>query len=236
MLRGQPVTAVIPVRGGSKGVPGKNLRRVGGMSLLERAIRFAKAAPMIDRVLVSTDDPEMHDIASAFGVNCRALRPAALASDAATTASVVEHLIVDEKIESGHILILQATSPLRSQADLRGLCEAYLASEADAAVSLCALEEPRPEKLKRIEEGRILPYLGESFEGPRQALPQPYRLNGAFYLISREAFLREKRFLPQATLAYVMPAGRSHNLDSAEDFEILDAMLETGRWRLDDER
>lgn len=234
MVRGGTLTAIIPVRGGSKGVPRKNMMQLGGMSLLERAIRFAKASPRIDRVIVSTDDDEMHALSCAFGVNSKVLRPAPLASDSATTAAVVEHLITAEPIDSGHLLILQATSPLRRLADLEALCKAYEAEEGDAAVSLCALEEPRPEKLKRISDGRVAPYLAQAFEGPRQALPQPYRLNGAFYLISREAFLCEKSFLPAATIPFIMPGERSHNLDSREDFDILHAMLETGRWSLEE--
>ncbi|MDR4305202.1 acylneuraminate cytidylyltransferase family protein [Chelatococcus sambhunathii] len=234
MLRGEPLTAIIPVRGGSKGVPGKNIRPVaGGDSLLDRAIKFARASSRIDRTLVTTDDPEMHAIATRQGVAAPSLRPAHLADDAATTAAVVEHVLAENAISVGHLLILQATSPFRRLTDLEAMCAAVEASDAEASVSLVAHDEPRPEKLKRIEGGRIVAYMGEGFEGPRQSLPQPYRLNGAFYLISVEAFMRERRFLPEGTLPFVMPEERSHNIDSRTDWAVMEAMIAAGAWELE---
>jgi CMP-N,N'-diacetyllegionaminic acid synthase len=230
MLKGQPLTALIPVRGGSKGIPDKNLRQVGGMSLLERAIRFAKASPRVDRVIVSTDDPRMQELAQRFGVASPSLRPPQLATDQATTADVAAHALAECGIEQGYLLILQATSPLRRLADLESLCAAMERSEAEACVSVTAVDEPRPEKMKRVVNGRIETYFGDGFEGPRQALPQPYRLNGAFYAISLDAFRREKRFIPKGTLAYVMLEERSHNLDSMADLQILEAMIAAGHW------
>lgn len=234
MLRDRPLTAIIPVRGGSKGIPGKNLRKVGGVSLLERAIRLAKASKRIDKTVVTTDDVHMHEIAVRHGVEAPSLRPAHLADDGATTAAVVEHLVADGAVPDGFILILQATSPFRRLADLEEMCAALEASDAEAAVSLAALDEPRPEKLKRIVDGRVAPYMASGFEGPRQALPQPYRLNGAFYLISTEAFARHGGFLPAGTLPFVMPEERSHNLDSATDWALMEAMIATGRWTLEE--
>ena len=76
-------------------------------------------------------------------------------------------------------------------------------------------------------------YLSPAYEGPRQALPQPYALNGAFYAIQRNVFLAEQRFLPDGTIAYEMPTERSHNLDSIQDMQILEAMLVAGTWQLE---
>ncbi|NJM29189.1 MAG: acylneuraminate cytidylyltransferase family protein [Rhizobiales bacterium] len=234
MLRGQPVTAIIPVRGGSKGIPRKNLRQIAGRSLLERAIALGKATKRVDRMIVSTDDLEMQAVARKHGVASPSLRPAGLATDTATAKSVVEHVIEECGIENGYVLLLQATSPLRTLGDLEGLINAFEASDADAAVSVAAHDEPRPEKLKRIEDGWLRPYMGDGFEGPRQSLPQPYALNGAFYLVSLDAFRREGRFIPKRTLPFVMPQERSHNLDSLTDWQILEAMVQAGHWKLED--
>lgn len=234
MLGGAPVTAIVPVRGGSRGIPGKNLRRIGNDTLLERAIKIGLRSRWVDRVIVSTDDPEMHAVAASHGVASPSLRPAHLADDAAKTGAVVEHLVAECGIAEGCLLLLQATAPLRTLADLDQLCRIFERSDADAIVSLVAHDEPRPEKLKRIIDGRVVPYLADNYEGPRQALPQPYALNGAFYLISLDAFLREKGFLPQRTVAYEMPPERSHNLDSITDWQILEAMLKAGYWTLEE--
>jgi CMP-N,N'-diacetyllegionaminic acid synthase len=230
MLKGQLLTALIPVRGGSKGIPDKNLREVGGMSLLERAIRFAKQSPRVDRVIVSTDDARMQDMAQRFGAASPSLRPPHLATDAATTADVAAHVLAECGVNQGYLLVLQATSPLRQLADLEALCALMEKSEAEACVSVVAVDEPRPEKMKRVVDGRIEPYLAQSFEGPRQALPQPYRLNGAFYVIALDAFRRDRKFIPKGTLAHVMPEDRSHNLDGMIDLRILEAMIAAGHW------
>ncbi len=234
MIRGAPLTAIIPVRGGSKGIPGKNLRRVGNDSLLERTIKFAKNSARIDRIIVSTDDAAMHEIASRHGVQSPSLRPAHLATASATSSDVVEHVLTECAVTGGYILLLQVTSPFRRLADLEEFCATFERSQAEAIVSLVAVDEPRPEKLKRIAGGRIVPYMAEGFEGPRQALPQPYRLNGAFYLISLEAFRRERRFIPETSIPFLMPDERSHNLDSMTDWMIMEAMLAAGHWVLEE--
>jgi CMP-N,N'-diacetyllegionaminic acid synthase len=234
MLRGAPLTCIIPVRGGSQGIPGKNLRRIGRDTLLERAIKFARHAPRIDRTIVTTDDPGMHGIAARHGVQSPTLRPANLATSGATTAAVVDHVLAECAVKEGNLLILQATAPLRRLADLEEMCAAFEAQDAEAMVSVVAHDEPRPEKLKRIVDGKLVPYMADGFEGPRQALPQPYALNGAFYLISIAAFLREKRFLPIGTAPFVMPPERSHNLDSMADWHMLEAMIAAGHWQLEE--
>lgn len=234
MIRGAPLTAIIPVRAGSKGIPGKNMRRAGRDTLLERTIKFAKNSARIDRIIVTTDDSAMHEVAVRYGVQSPGLRPAHLASDSATGAAVVDHVLRECAVTEGHILLLQVTSPFRTLLDLEHLCAAYEQSEADAIVSLVAVDEPRPEKLKQIVGGRVESYMAGGYEGPRQALPQPYKLNGAFYMISLEAFHRERRFIPKTTISFVMPDERSHNLDSMTDWKIMEAMIAAGHWMLEE--
>ncbi len=234
MIRGAPLTAIIPVRGGSKGIPRKNLRRVGYDSLLERAIKFARNSPRIDKMIVTTDDPEMYEVATRYGVQSPSLRPAHLSNDSATASAVVEHVLQECNVTDGYLLILQVTSPFRRLDDLNDLCTAYEQSQADAIVSLAAIDEPRPEKMKRIVGGQIAPYMAEGFEGSRQALPQPYKLNGAFYMISLDAFRKERRFIPASSIPFLMPEERSHNLDSMTDWKIMEAMLAAGHWTLEE--
>lgn len=235
MLRGQPLIAIIPVRGGSKGIPGKNMLRFGRYTLLERAIRLGLHSPWVDRVVVSTDDPDMYRLAEHYDVAAPTLRPDFLAADDATTSAVVEFLIEQMEIPPSYLLLLQASSPLRTLADLNGLCHLFSASEADAVVSLCRIDDPHPEKIQTIENGRVRPYMGgEALQRPRQLLKSSYALNGAFYLIDRDAFLEQKSFLPPETLPYIMPPERSHNLDSKTDLQILTAMLKMGYWTLED--
>ena len=233
-MAGKPaITAIIPARAGSKGIPGKNIWSYEGVTLLERAIRLGRACERVGRVIVSTDDNHMRELALRTGAECPALRPPHLATDAATSAAVVEHVLRESAVAGGHILLLQVTSPLRQLSDLNALLDFYLGANAPATVSVVKWDEPRPEKLKKIEAGKLVPYLGAGFEGPRQALPQAYALNGAFYVIQHDVFLEKKSFFPEGTTAFEMPASRSHNLDSPTDLAILEAMLQTGHWCLE---
>jgi CMP-N,N'-diacetyllegionaminic acid synthase len=227
MVRGQPVTAIIPVRGGSKGVPGKNLYRLGRDTLLERTIKLAKKCQYIDRTLVTTDHPEMHTIAASYGVSSSTLRPAYLATDDAKTVDVILHLIDAEKIEEGYILLLQVTSPLRTLDDLSGLCRTFDEANpsVDAIVSLTAHDDPHPDKIQKIENGYVQSYLGVESMVPRQYLPKVYRLNGAFYLTHADILKSKHTFLPEKTLPFIMPKERSVNLDNMMDIYLLETMV-----------
>lgn len=230
----QTITAIVPARAGSKGIPGKNLWSYDGVSLLARAIRLGQHCNRVERVIVSTDSVEMQALAIAEGAECPHLRPAELASDIATTADAVRHVIETMEVKSDNILLLQVTSPLRRLADCNAFLDRYIESKAPAATSVVKVDEPRPEKLKKLEQGVLISYSSNHFEGPRQALPQPYALNGAFYAIARDVFLRQCKFLPEGTIGFEMPPERSHNLDSMLDLNILQAMLDTGRWSFED--
>jgi CMP-N,N'-diacetyllegionaminic acid synthase len=232
MAGSKSITAIVPARAGSKGIPGKNLWTYDGVSLLARAIRLGKHCKRIERVVVSTDSAEMQKIALNEGAECPHLRPTELASDTATSAAVVRHVVGSMNVTSNHLLLLQVTSPLRTLADCEAFLDHYFASNAPASTSVVKLDEPRPEKLKKLEQGMLQPYLSSHFEGPRQSLPQPYALNGAFYAISREVFLQQQKFLPEGTTGFEMPPNRSHNLDSQQDMQVLEAMLAAGHWQM----
>lgn len=236
MIRGQTLTAIIPVRGGSKGIPGKNLYRLGKDTLLERTIKLAKQCPYIDRVLVTTDHEQMYAIAESHGVAAPALRPAHLATDMAKTVDVVCDLIHSAPIEQGYVLLLQVTSPLRILADLNAYCAQFEAADpsSQAIVSLVAHDSPHPDKIQKIEDGLVASYLGKESMVARQQLPKVYQLNGAFYLTHRETLLQQKTFMPKETLPFVMPAERSINLDGETDIILLEALLEKGRITLEE--
>ena len=236
MLRGQPVTAVIPVRGGSKGIPGKNLYRLGRDTLLERTIKIAKMCPYVDRVLVTTDSPEMYDIAQRYDAAAPTLRPAELASDSAKTVDVVLNLIETVPIGTGWVLLLQVTSPLRTLGDLTAFCETFEngPADAEAAVSLVHFDSPHPDKIQKIEDGLVKSYLGKESMVARQSLPTVYALNGAFYITHRDTLVTRCTFLPPRTLPFVMPEERSVNLDTMADVYVLEAMLERGVYKVEE--
>lgn len=230
MLNNKKVYAVIPVRGGSKGIPKKNLYKIEGLSLLERTIILAKKCSYIDRVFVSTDDQEMYDISKKYEVNTPRLRPSHLATDTAKTVDVVLDLMDELSIEDSYIILLQVTSPLRKSDDFENLFKIFEENinNCDAIVSLTEFDDPHPNKIQKIENGFVKSYLGVESMVPRQELPKVYRLNGAFYMTSTEILKKYHTFVPEKTIPFVMPEERSLNLDNKYDLYLLEALLQKG--------
>jgi CMP-N-acetylneuraminic acid synthetase len=236
MLNNKKVYAVIPARGGSKGIPRKNLYRLGSDTVLERAINLGKRCIYVDRVVVSTDDPETFEIAKRYDVDAPSLRPAHLATDSARTVDVVLHLIEELSIVDAYILLLQTTTPLRTLEDANSLFETFEANidVAEAIVSVTEHDDPHPDKIQKIEGGYVTSYMGVESMVPRQELPKVYRLNGAFYLTHSDVIVKEHTFMPTKTLPFVMPRERSVNLDSRMDVHLLEALLEKGIVKLEE--
>ena len=231
MVKNKKVVAIIPVRGGSKGIPRKNLYRLDGKdTLLERTIKQGLSCPSIDRVIVSTDDEEMDAIAQQYKVNAPSLRPALLSNDRALTVDVILHLIAECAIEDSYICLLQTTAPLRTLEDLNGMFKVFAenAVDADSIVSLTAHDDPHPNKIQKIENGFVSSYLGGESMVPRQQLPKVYRLNGAFYMTHQKNLVMGRSFFTGKTLPYILPKERSVNLDTMMDLYLLESMVDKG--------
>jgi len=226
MIRGEQLTAIIPVRSGSKGIPGKNLIKIEGETLIERTIKKAKKSEYIDQIWATTDDPEMYRIADKFGAAPPSLRPPHLATGDAKTIDAVRHLLNDTNTHSGYILLLQVTTPLWTVEDLNKLCTAFEENKkADAIVSVVKHDAPHPEKLMKIDEGWLKSYLGRNPSVPRQSLPDVFALNGAFYLAALSKLIESESFVLDRTLPFLMPAERSVNLDGPLDLATLKGLL-----------
>ncbi|MDH4226860.1 MAG: acylneuraminate cytidylyltransferase family protein [Deltaproteobacteria bacterium] len=236
MLNGKTVYALIPARGGSKGIPRKNLYRLGNDTLLERTIKLAKACRYVDSVVVSTDDAEMHELAKKYGVNMPAPRPAHLATDTARTVDVVLHVMEEMSINDAYIFLLQTTSPLRTLADAEGVCGLLEKNtgKADAVASVVRHDSPHPDKIQKIDGGYLKSYLGKESLVARQSLPEVYALNGAFYITHTGVLLRERTFMPEHTLPFVMPKERSVNLDGMMDLYLIEALVTKGIVRIEE--
>ncbi len=222
------VLAIIPARSGSKGFPHKNIAKLGGVTLLEWAVRAAKDCPAVSDVYLSTDSEAYEAIGLAAGAKSAGLRPAHLATDQAKTVDVVLDLLERLEERYDYVLLLQPTSPIRSAQDIEAMIARILEADAEAAVSVARLEEPHPHKVKAIgEDGFVRPFIeGASSEVARQSLPPAYLLNGALYVVSTAALLRDKSFLPKKTVPYVMP--NRINVDTHEDFILLEAAYAKG--------
>ena len=219
--------AIIPARGGSKGIPGKNIVPLLGRPLVAYTIEAARKSRWIGRVLVSTNDPEIAAASKRFGAEVPFLRPAELARDETPTLPVLQHVLAQlksaEKYEPEIIVLLQPTSPLRRVEDIDRAVALLHQTGADSVVSLCAAEHS-PYWMNRLEGDRVLPFLDNVPEYERrQDLPPVYRLNGAVYATRRRILMEQDRLLGEDTRGIVMDAESSVDIDTPLDLRI--AML-----------
>ncbi len=220
MIAGQSVLGLITARGGSKGVPGKNILPVGGKPLLQWTIDSARQSRYLDRLVLSSDDAAIMDSARAGGCEVPFQRAPELASDNASSIDVVVDAL---KRVSGFdiVVLLQPTSPLRLAEDIDGALEALDSRNAPACVSVRPAHD-HPYLVFRTETaGRLQPYArpetGQSLR--RQDLPQAWCLNGAVFAARVDWFLRERSFLSPQTIGYPMPLDRSLDIDTPADVE-----------------
>ena len=212
---------LIPARGGSKGVPRKNVRDLAGKPLLVWTIEAALRCPSLARVVVSTEDEEIAAVARAYGAEVPFTRPADLAEDGTPDLPVYRHAL--EELGGGFDALawLRPTAPLRTAGDVAAALELLDDTGADCVRSVC-LAEHSPYWMGRIEDGRLVPLLGE-LPPQRQQLPDVVRLNGAVDVV-RCASVGNELFGGDVR-AYVMPPERSVDLDSELDFLLAEALL-----------
>ena len=225
------VLAVIPARGGSKGVPRKNIKPLGGKPLIAHTIAAALSVFPRQDVVVSTDDEEIAEVSEKYGASVPFIRPVELATDTATSEPVVRHALLHA--EESHsttydaVLMLQPTSPLRTGEDINRALTLYASGEGDSVVSVIDVEGNHPFRMKRIVGNRLVNYVDQGFWDlrARQQLPRVYIRSGSIYLVDRNVFLQNKSLIGNEPLALVMDPSSSINIDSALDFSLAEMIV-----------
>ena len=228
---GRRILALIPARGGSKGLPRKNVLEVGGKPLIAWTIEAGLASAYVDAVVVTTDDREIADIARAYGAEVPFLRPAELASDTSPSIDAVLHAL-DTLAAAGrdfdYLVLLEPTSPLRARGDIDRAVELLVANEtyADAIVSVGEVHMEHPSIVKRIVDGRLVSYIPECAGATRrQDLDRAYFPYGVVYL-SKVSSLREtKSFYPDRTMPMLIERWQNYEVDDMYDLLVVDAVL-----------
>ena len=216
------VLAVVPARGGSKGVPRKNLLQIGNRSLVGLSVEVALNSERLAETVVSTDDVEIQKEAISAGARCPFLRPAELSGDLAMTFPVVMHALQymesELQVKFEAVMVLQPTTPFRIAEDIDNCITMLEDSDADSVVSVVDVGPNHPLRMKRIVDGILVNYVDQGHEDmrPRQLLPPVYIRNGAIYL-ARRAALERGSLVGNKCLAYEMPTSRSLNIDTTED-------------------
>ena len=218
--------ALIPARGGSKGIPRKNIRQFCNKPLLQWSIDAALSAKCVDRVVVSTDDLEIADVAKTCGAEVPFLRPGELATDEAPGIATVFHAL-EQMPHVRDVLLLQPTSPLRNTADIEGIVDLRNSTGRESAVSVTPASKHPAWMYGLTDNQHLEPLLPLDVAYSRQQLPPAYLLNGALYLASRAFLLKERRFIVSDTVGYVMPIERSVDIDTPLDWRWAEFLMET---------
>ena len=224
--------AIIPARSGSKGLKDKNIKEICGKPLMAYSIEAAIASKKFDKVFVSTDSGEYARIAEEYGADASFLRTEANSNDTAGSWDVVREVIshFEEKREVfDNIMLLQPTSPLRTEQDIANAFRLMEEKKANAVLSVTEVEHSPLWSNTLGEDLCMDQFIDEKYLGmPRQMLPVYYRLNGAIYLIKREELDVQQMFRNKC-FAYIMPNDRSIDIDSALDFRMAEFIFKEQR-------
>ncbi len=224
------ILAVITARGGSKGIPRKNIKELGGKPLIAYSIEAAKKSNLISHLIVSTNDDEIAGIAKKFGAEVPFIRPAELASDTSSHVEVMQHAVrfMEEQlaITFDYAVILQPTSPFRLVEDIDETLRILMESGADSGVSMMELEGDHPVKIKKMDGNKVLPYCVLESEGVRrQDLPKAYKRSSAVYAVKRDVLINQGMIFGNDTVGHIVPGERSIDIDTEYDWIRAEYML-----------
>lgn len=224
MFKDKKILGVIPARGGSKGIVGKNLRNIAGKTLLAWTIEKAKKSKLIDRLILSSEDPEIIKAAVGSGCEVPFIRPKELSKDDTPGVDPAIHAI-HEICGFDYLVLLQVTSPLRMVDDIDECIKFCIEKNGLSCVSVCEAEKP-PVWMYRINsKSQIEPFFEHDTTLRRQDFPKTYVLNGAIFMAQCDWLMSRKTFIAKDTLAFVMPRARSLDIDAELDLEIADLLL-----------
>ncbi|ROS01856.1 N-acylneuraminate cytidylyltransferase/CMP-N,N'-diacetyllegionaminic acid synthase [Sinobacterium caligoides] len=216
--------AIITARGGSKGLPGKNIKDLCGKPMIVYTIEAALDSGVVDKVVVSSDCEKILKVCSAYDVELHK-RPAELATDDASSLDVIKDVLLAYSY-NGAVCLLQPTSPLRNSTHLREAFERFSVGKFSSLVSVVRTNEPAQKVLVVNDHGVAEPLTcWEDLTLPRQSLSPTYQINGAIYLFYSDRFMEGMNIFTSPLYAYPMPENVSHDVDTIHDFEIIERAL-----------
>lgn len=231
MYQNKTFLAIIPARGGSKGLPGKNIRELCSKPLIGWSIEAGLNSLYIDEVIVTTDNEKIAEISIRYGASVPFLRPNDLASDTATTFDAIKHTIeyYENKLHKiyDYIVLLEPTSPLREKNDLDEMIQKIMTLEDDfdAIVSIGEVHE-HPSVMKYIERNIVKPYCTELTITSRRQDNQPaYFPYGVAYIVKTKTLLEEKTFYPARTTHHIIKRYQCYEIDDLYDFLAIENIM-----------
>ena len=232
MDENKKILSIIPARGGSKGLPGKNIKPLLGKPLILWTVEEAKKSKYINRIILSTDNMEIVQACKDRRVEIPFLRPKELARDDTPVIDVILHLLEYLRSTEGYlpdfVVLLQPTSPLRTCEDIDNVCDMLTANnEANAVISMTAVSQmPYWMRVINNNDGYVEYFISHNYKDcRRQDLPAIHIVNGAIYMCKTDILMKSKTFSPEKTLGYLMPKCRSIDIDDIVDFKLVESIL-----------
>ncbi len=231
MYKNKKIIGIIPARGGSKGVPGKNIKMINGKPLISWTVEAAKLSKFLDRIFVSTDSKKIRDISINLGLDVPFLRPPIFSQDNSPSWEAVVHALDEfKKInqEYDYVALLEPTSPLRKQNDIdNAIIKIINNKDAESLVSLGEIHMEHPKIVKKINSDNFVePYIKHSEDiFQRQQMDNAYFPYGVIYLSSVISFYQNKKFYSKKTIPYFIERWQNYELDDMFDFEIIENIL-----------
>lgn len=217
------ILGIIPARGGSKGIPGKNIRMLGGKPLIYYAARAARESGLVDRLILTTDSTQIAEVGKELGIEVPFIRPAHLAQDDTPMFPVIDHavqFVENEGWQPDIILLLQPTAPLRKPEHLQAAVKILTEEKCDAVASV--VEVPQhyaPDFVLKLEEGRLKPFLdGAEKVTRRQDTRTAFSRDGTIYAFWRDVFIHKRSIYGDDCRPLLIPRDMSCNLDTMEDW------------------
>lgn len=225
MIADKTILGVIPARGGSKGIPRKNIMNVAGKPLIAWTIEEALKSKYIDRLILSSDDEEIIQIAMKWGCDAPFVRPSELAQDDTPGVAPLLHAI-GEVTGFDYVVLLQPTSPLRTVEDIDGCIELCISQYGDTSVTVTKVEKS-PTWMYRVNlDFTMSPYVNTEFQVKRrQDADELYVLNGAVYVAQCKNLIKRQTLITSNTKGFIMPGERSFDIDSEYEMIIVEALL-----------
>ena len=216
--------ALIPARGGSKGIPRKNIKPFNSKPLIYWSIKIALESNKVDRVIVSTEDEEIADVARSFSAEVPFIRPKKYAMDNSSGLEPIMHAL--ETIPNvNDVLVLQPTSPLRRLEDIDGIFDQRSKFNSDSAVSLTLSKKPCDIFFQLDKNMKIFSNKKTLSFKPRQEYQKRFYLNGALYLSTKESIFKNKSLVTTDTVGYIMPEQYSIDIDTSFDWMIAEFLM-----------
>jgi len=227
MYKQKKVVAIITARGGSKGIPGKNIKPLHGKPLLDWTFEAAQSSRYLDRVVLSSEDSDIIQHAKSIGCEVPFVRPSSLATDEASSIDVVMHALDEVGAKYDYFILLQPTSPFRRARDIDCIIEQCIDQGSKIMVSVEQVKT-HPMFLYKLNDGVLRSFDPQPQQLRRQDIPPVYKHNGALYIAEISYFRKKKSFVGESVNGFVCDGAINIDLDTPSDWEYAEFILEKG--------